>query len=213
PPKRGQEERYLARFRREMEMSRRVRHPHLALTFDAGESQGVNYIVMEYIPGQSLHRLVNREGPLPVARAAKLFSEVAAALDSAHQEGLIHRDLKPSNIIVTPNNHAKVLDLGLALEAGEVADIQVVGGQGYVVGSMDFIAPEQTLDPSKVDGRADIYAMGCTLYYVLTGRPPFPGGTNKDKIRRHRQDEPEAITQVNPRVSEEFAALVGKVMV
>src|SRR5436309_6715072 len=134
PPKRALEEgRYLARFLREMELSRKVRHPHLALTYEAGESQGVHYIVLEYIPGLSLYRLVSREGPLPIPRLARLFAEVANALDYAHRLGLIHRDLKPSNILITPNDHAKVLDLGLALMTGEeTSDPEVVGGQGYV---------------------------------------------------------------------------------
>src|SRR5947209_16536481 len=109
----------LARFRREMEMSQRVAHPHLAWTWEVGVCQGVYYIAMEYIPGKSLHRLVAQEGPLPVARAARLLAEVARALDHAHNQGLIHRDLKPSNIMITPHDHAKVLDLGLALVRGE----------------------------------------------------------------------------------------------
>src|SRR5262245_9626757 len=213
PPKRAREEqRYLARFRREMEMSQKLRHPHIALTYEVGETSGVHYIAMEFIPGLSLYRLVGRDGPLSVPRAAKLFAEVAAALEHAHSQGLIHRDLKPSNILITPNNHAKVLDLGLALEEGEIGAAEVVGGQGYVVGSMDYVAPEQTEDASKVDGRADIYAMGCSLYFALSGRPPFPGGTNKEKIRRHRNEDPEPLGKLNPRVSEEFSYIVTKMM-
>src|SRR5438132_7548187 len=156
PPKRArEEERLLARFRREMEMCQRVAHPHLAWTYEVGVCQGVYYIAMEYIPGKNLYRLVSDEGPLPVRRAARLFGEVAIALDHAHNQGLIHRDLKPSNIIITPHDHAKVLDLGLAIVQGEVpAEREVIGGRGYVVGTMDYIAPEQTENAAKADQRS-----------------------------------------------------------
>jgi len=214
PPRRARaEERILARFQREMDMSQRVAHPHLALTYEAGVCQGVYYIAMEFIPGRSLFRLIMDEGPLKVARAAHLFAEAAAALQHAHAQGLVHRDIKPSNIMVTPNDHAKVLDLGLALMQGEnVEDRAVVGGQGYVVGSMDYIAPEQTTDAARVDERADIYGLGCTLYFALTGRPPFPGGTSIEKIQRHRSREPESLTHLNPAVPGPFAGLVARMM-
>jgi serine/threonine protein kinase len=207
------EERHVARFRREMELSQRVAHPHLALTYETGVCQGVHYLAMEFIPGRSLYRLVNEEGPLAVPRAAALFAEAAAALQHAHEQGLIHRDIKPSNIMITPNDHAKVLDLGLALIQGEhVEDRLVVGGQGYVVGSMDYIAPEQTEDSAGVDERADIYGLGCTLYFALTGRPPFPGGTSKEKIQRHRTEPPPPLMQLNPAVPAAFAGLVALMM-
>src|SRR5262249_27631002 len=183
-PKRAREEaRVLARFRREMEMSQRVAHPHVAWTFEVGVCQGVYYIAMEYIPGGSLFRLVAEKGPLQVPRAARLFAEVASALDHAHHQGLIHRDLKPSNGLITPNDHAKLLDLGLAISQGEQGLArEVIGGAGYVVGTMDYISPEQAEDASSVDPRSDIYGLGCTLYYALTGRPPFPGGTTAEKL-------------------------------
>jgi serine/threonine protein kinase len=168
---------------------------------------------MEYIPGQSLYRVVADGGPLPVPRAARLGAEVASALDHAHHQGLIHRDLKPSNIIITPHDHAKVLDLGLALVQGESgADREVIGGVGYVLGTMDYIAPEQAADSSKVDPRTDIYALGCTLYYAVTGRPPFPGGTATEKIHRHRTEEPTPVSQLNPAVPTEFQALLSRMM-
>jgi serine/threonine protein kinase len=214
PPKRArEEERLLARFRREMEMCQRVSHPHLAWTYEVGKWQGVYYIAMEYIPGRNLYRLVSEEGQLPVPRLARLFAEVCLALDHAHNQGLIHRDLKPSNIIVTPNDHAKVLDLGLALMEGEIqGEREVIGGEGYVVGTMDYIAPEQTTDPSRVDARCDVYALGCTLYFAVTGRPPFPGGSPKDKIKRHRNEEPAPIPQFNPNVPPAFIGLVRQMM-
>src|SRR5437660_5631208 len=214
PPKRArEEERLLSRFRREMEMCQRVAHPHLAWAYEVGVCQGVYYIAMEYIPGQSLYRLVNEQGPLQVARAARLFAEVASALEHAHNQGLIHRDLKPSNIIITPHDHAKVLDLGLALVQGEAPGrLEVVGGRGYVVGTLDYIAPEQAENPTAVDPRSDIYSLGCTLYFALTGQPPFPGGTPLEKIQRHRFEDPTPVPQLNPAIPPGFIGLLRKLM-
>jgi serine/threonine protein kinase len=213
PPRRArEEERVLARFRREMEMSQRVSHPHIAWTCEVGLCQGVYYIAMEYIPGRSLFRVVADDGPLPVPRAARLFSEVAAALDHAHTRGLIHRDLKPANIIITPNDHAKLLDFGLALMEGEEARRDIIGGAGYVVGTMDYIAPEQADNAATVDGRSDLYALGSTLYYALTGRPPFPGGTTSEKLNKHRNEDPEPVPQFNANVPPGFIGLLRRLM-
>jgi serine/threonine protein kinase len=207
------EERMRARFQREMEMSQRVAHPHLAWTYEVGEFRGVPYIAMEYIPGRTLSRLVSEEGPLALSRAARLLAEVASGLEHAHNQGLIHRDLKPSNILITPRDHAKVLDLGLALIHGErVIDASVVGGQGYIVGTMDYISPEQTLDAAKADQRSDIYSLGCTLYYALAGQPPFPGGTSREKIQRHRNDTPQSLATLVPSLPAGFVALVERLM-
>lgn len=213
PPSRWRkEERLLARFQREMELSRRVAHPHLAWTYESGFCLGVYYIAMEYIPGKNLSKVVAENGPLKVPRAARLMAEVASGLEHAHNQGLIHRDLKPSNIMITPNDHAKVLDLGLALMEGEEAEQSVIGGQGYIVGTMDYIAPEQTTDATGVDGRADIYSLGCTLYFALTGQPPFPGGSGRDKVRRHRQEEPRPLRELAPDVPAGFAQLLERMM-
>jgi serine/threonine protein kinase len=213
PPRRArEEERLLARFRREMEMSQRVAHPHIAWTCEVGVCQGVYYIAMEYIPGKSLFRVVAEEGPLPVPRVARLFAEVASALEHAHTRGLIHRDLKPSNIIITPNDHAKLLDLGLALIEGEEAHREIIGGEGYVVGTMDYIAPEQADNAALADARSDLYALGCTLYYALTGRPPFPGGAALEKIQKHRTEDPEPVPHFNTNVPPTFIGLLRRLM-
>jgi eukaryotic-like serine/threonine-protein kinase len=214
PPKRArEEERLLARFRREMEMCQRVSHPHIAWTYEVGVFRGVYYIAREYIPGKSLYRVVADQGLLPVPRLARLFAEVASGLDHAHTRGLIHRDLKPSNILVTPHDHAKLLDLGLALMEGESGGKrEVVGGEGYVVGTMDYIAPEQAENAARADARSDIYGLGATLYYALTGRPPFPGGTPLEKIQRHRTAEPTPVPQLNPNVPPPFIGLMRRMM-
>jgi serine/threonine protein kinase len=213
PSKARSKERLLARFQREMELSQKVAHPHLCRTFEVGQLHGVYYLAMEFIPGQSLSRLVKTYGPLTVPRAARLLAEVASGLHSAHQQGLVHRDLKPGNIMITPHDHAKVLDLGLALMEGEKSDDPTItGGQGYVVGTMDYIAPEQTHDATAVDARADIYALGCTLYYALTGRPPFPGGTSLEKIQRQRNEQPDSLLELLPTLPPGFAAIVRQMM-
>lgn len=215
PPKRAKEEyRMLARFQREMEICQRVDHPHLTRTYEVGQASGVYYIAMEYIRGDVLRKVVTDRGPLTPTRAARIFSEVAEGLQHAHEKGLIHRDLKPSNIMVTPNGHAKVLDLGLAFDVQEVLpeDIKIVGGQGYVVGTMDYIAPEQVDSPTGVDARADIYALGCSMYFALTGRPPFPGGTSIEKMKRHRTENPEYIQDLNPTVPAELCRVIERMM-
>lgn len=214
PPKRAKaSERLLARFRREMELNQRVNHPHLTRTVEVGVHNDVNYIAMEFIPGRNLYKLVHGEGPLAIPRAARLFTEVSLGLEYAHNMGLIHRDLKPSNIMVLPDDHIKVLDLGLALIQGEAeADRTIVGGQGYVVGTMDYLAPEQGEDPLKVDARSDIYSLGCTLYFVLTGQTPFPGGTALQKMLRHRCDPPKPVNELNPSIPPRFAALLTRMI-
>jgi len=214
PQKYKQEERQLARFRREMEICQRVSHPHVTRTFEAGVVNNVYFIAMEYVPGVTLRKRVTDGGPLPVARTARLFAQIAAALDHAHGQGLIHRDLKPGNIMITPNGHAKLLDLGLALIEGEElpVDKSILGGRGYVVGTMDYIAPEQVADPTGVDGRADLYSLGCSAYYVLTGQVPFPGGTSQQKVRRHLTEYAVPVTDLNPTVPSGFAHLIEQLM-
>jgi serine/threonine protein kinase len=214
PPRKAKaKERMLERFRREMELSQRVSHPYIARTFQVGQWKEVQYIAMEFIPGKSLYRLVQENGPLEVPQAARLGAQVASALAHAHGQGLIHRDLKPSNILVMPNGNAKLLDLGLALIEGEnVSDAQIVGGQGYIVGTMDYISPEQTEDSAGVDGRTDIYSLGCTLYYALCGSPPFPGGTSKDKIQRQRSEAPVSLLVLRPTLPAAFVEIVQKMM-
>jgi serine/threonine protein kinase len=214
PERARTEERTLERFKREMELCRRVAHPHIAMTFDVGlvEAKGVYYIAMEYIPGKSLYRVVTDEGPLNVPRVAHFGLEIAAGLEHAHKQGLIHRDLKPSNVVVTPHDHAKILDFGLALVAGEKGAAEIIGGQGYIVGSMDYISPEQTQDASKVDARADVYGLGCTLFFALTGQPPFPGGTSTDKIYKHRNEVPPQLSALRPDVPMDFADIIHRMM-
>ncbi|MCS7271953.1 MAG: serine/threonine protein kinase, partial [Gemmataceae bacterium] len=146
--------------------------------------------------------------------AIRFFADVAAGLHHLHERQLVHRDIKPANIMVTPEGAAKILDLGLALARDEPLpeDIRIAGGKGYIVGTMDYIAPEQARDATAVDHRADLYALGCTMYFALAGTPPFPGGSKKDKIRWQRLVEPLPLRQLNPAVPVPLAELIHQLM-
>ncbi len=210
PPKRAAAERNaLARFQREADMSLCLSHPNVAETLDVGDDAGVQFLVMEYIPGQTLYDMVRDGGPLRVWDAARLFTEVAKGLGHIHRVGLIHRDIKPSNIMVTPDGDAKLLDLGLARHKEEEEQLT---RPGTVVGTMDYVAPEQARANEQADMRSDIYALGCTLYFSIARRPPFAGGDMMSKIYRHRMEDPEPLEKIAKHVPREFAAVVRKMM-
>jgi serine/threonine protein kinase len=215
PRKAAAEPRTEARFLREMELGRYVpAHPHIARVLDAGHAGGVNYIAMEFVPGDTLKAIVTASGTLPVPDAARLFARVADALGAAHAAGLVHRDLKPSNVMVTPDGSAKLLDFGFALRKGEALpdDPAVVGGPGYALGTMDYIAPEQAVNAAAATPASDLYSLGCSLYFSLAGCPPFPGGTASQKIRWHRSDSPPPVRSLNPDVPTDLAVVVARLM-
>jgi serine/threonine protein kinase len=204
------EPRVLARFRREMELGWRVRHPNVVRTCAAGDAGGVHYLALEFVPGRTLRQLVVRGGPLPAGEAARLFADVAAGLQHVHERGLVHRDVKPANVMVRPDGRAVLLDLGLAYSPGEQLpdDPSIVGGRGYVVGTMDYLAPEQAKDAVGVGPAADLYGLGCALHFALTGSVPFPAETTKQKVRRHRRDPVPLVATAPP----EFARFVQQLM-
>jgi serine/threonine protein kinase len=215
PPQLARKEpRMQDRFEREERYYRRVRHPRIVQMLEAGEEHGIRYIALEFVPGRSLQELVSRWGRLEPERAIPLFAEVAEGLQHLHEQNLIHRDVKPANIMVTPQGAAKLLDLGLAIATDEPPpqDIRIAGGKGYIVGTMDYIAPEQARHATAIDHRADLYALGCTLYFALTGTPPFPGGSKRDKIRWQRYAEPIFIRDLNPVVPSALADLVHRLL-
>lgn len=204
------EPRILARFRREMDLGQRVDHPNVVRTLEAGDLDEVHYLALEYVPGWTLRQLVTQRGSLPVGEAAWIFADVAAGLAHLHERGIVHRDVKPSNVMVRPDGDAVILDLGLALMPGEPLpeDPAIAGGRGYVVGTMDYLAPEQATNAVDVGPGADLYSLGCTLFFALTGAPPFPAEDTKQKIRRHRADPPPSL----PHVPSKFASLVAQLM-
>ena len=211
PRRAANEPRMLTRFMREIDVGLTLPpHPHLTRTLDAGASSGVHYLAMEYVPGRTVKQLIAESGPLTVGQAARVFADVAAGLHQAHLAGYVHRDLKPENVIVTPAGRAKLLDFGFALVRGELAptDPTILGGPGYAIGTMDYLAPEQSENPMTVGPAADVYSLGCSLYFAVAGCPPFPGGTPQDKIRWQRTAEPPSVSQINPAIPAEFAHLI-----
>jgi serine/threonine-protein kinase len=161
------------RFLREIQVSARLTHPHILALYDSGASDGLLYYVMPYIEGESLRERLSRETRLPIADAVKLGREVADALDYAHSRGVIHRDVKPENVLLGAG-HATVADFGIA-RAVHVAGIADVAAEGVIIGTPAYMSPEQANGEQDIDGRSDIYSLGCLLFEALVGRPPFHG--------------------------------------
>jgi serine/threonine-protein kinase len=201
----------LSRFQREMELSRRVQHANIARTIDSGIEDGAHYMVMEYVAGDSLYNIVKSEygGPLGVADAARYFVCVLDGLSAAHNAGLVHRDIKPSNLMVTPAGDAKILDLGVARA---LEDANPLARGDVVVGTLDYASPEQLSDAGRADARSDLYSLGCTLYFALSGRAPFEGGDVVNKIFKHRMEHAEPLERVVKGMPAGFAAIVRKLM-
>jgi len=197
-------------FAREIRTQAKLDHPNLVRAYDAGNDGRVHYLVTEYVPGMDLRRLIRSQGPLNVNQAASVIMFAALGLDYAHQSGLIHRDVKPGNILVTPEGIAKVSDLGLAGFLGE--DDENDPRAGKIVGTADYLSPEQIRNPHDICEASDIYSLGCTLYYAITGKVPFPGGTPASKARRHLEETPWHPRRFNPDINEEFVEIIADMM-
>jgi serine/threonine protein kinase len=202
---------FAERFRREVKAAARLAHPNIVAAFDADEVAGTHFLVMEYVAGTTLDRVVARRGPLPVPEACDLVRQAALGLQHAHERGLVHRDIKPHNLVLTPAGQVKILDFGLARVQEEGPTGAASLPSGFLLGTPDYVAPEQACDPRRADVRADIYSLGCTLYHLLAGRPPFPAGTPLQKLLAHqgcsppaletvRGDVPQAVTHVLERM-------------
>ena len=200
------------RFRREAQLAAQLDHPHLARVFDVGDDLGLQFIAMEFIPGLNLRELIQRDGPLPVVTVVNCASQIARALLHMAARGIVHRDLKPSNVMWTPEGVAKLVDMGLARwQTGDEAQGDLTSA-GTTLGTFDYIAPEQARDPRQADARSDIYSLGCTLYHMLTGEPPYPEGTVLQKLLSHQGEAAPDPSQKNPEVPPLLATVVRRMM-
>ena len=188
------------RFYREIEVASQLSHPNIVHAYEAGPIGQLLVLVMEHVDGQDLDQIVKKSGPLPILQACDYIRQAAVGLQYAHERGLIHRDVKPSNLLVSkaqgsrPQGLVKILDLGLArlqepLEGSTTANITIDGGNVGMQGTPDYLSPEQALDFHAADIRSDIYSLGCTLYFLLAGKAPFPGNTLAEKLMKHQQAE------------------------
>ena len=199
----------IASFTREIRTQAQLDHTNLVRAYDAGEDGNAYYLVTEYVPGTDLRRLIRSQGgPLTMQQAASVIMQSAEGLGYAHQQGLLHRDVKPGNILVTPEGIAKVSDLGLSGFMNSDDDPRA----GKVVGTPDYLSPEQIRRPTEVGPSSDIYSLGCTLYYAITAKVPFPGGNVGEKTRRHLYDTPWHPRRFNSEISEEFVEIIADMM-
>ncbi|WP_182870355.1 serine/threonine protein kinase [Rhodopirellula sp. JC639] len=196
-------------FTREIRVQAGLDCPFVVRAYDAGRDGNVHYLVTEYVPGTDLRKLVRRGGPLSMQHAALVISQAARGLQYAHDLGLVHRDVKPGNILVTPEGHAKVSDIGLAAWSMGLDDDPRAG---KIVGTADYLSPEQIRNPRAIGPASDLYSLGCTLYYTVTGKVPFPGGDSKSKCKRHCEQTPWHPRKFAPDLSEDFVDTIADMM-
>ncbi len=202
----------LRRFRVEAQSAAKLDHPNIARVYYVGESGSWHYIVFEFIEGVNLKDLVVQRGPLSVDDSVYFIRQVAEALGHASSRDVVHRDIKPSNILVTPSGQAKLVDMGLARTTELDKSSHDVTASGVTLGTFDYISPEQAKDPRDADVRSDLYSLGCTWYYLLTGQPPFPEGTALQKLLKHGSERPEDPRHFRDDLSPELVAILYKMM-
>ncbi len=200
----------LQRFLREAKSAESLEHPNIVAIFDRGIDQGKHYLVLEYVPGGDLHDYVRDNGPLGIADTVSIIRGVAEGLRYAATQGLIHRDIKPANLLRTPDGQVKIIDLGLALQS-ENEDERVTR-EGTTVGTVDYMSPEQARDSRATTIKSDIYSLGCTMFYLVTGSPPFRGGNIADKLTKHCTLPPPDPRELRPAIPLPLARLVQRMM-
>jgi eukaryotic-like serine/threonine-protein kinase len=201
----------IARFYREMRMIGRLDHPNVIRAFDADQIGELLYIVMEYVPGRSLDRVLEERGPIPPAEAANYTAQAARGLGHSHDRGIIHRDIKPSNLFLSSEGQIKVLDLGLSALMDADSGASFATAAGFVVGTLHYMSPEQSAG-IELDGRSDLFSLGCTMYYLLSGQVPFPGDTVAECLARRIRGGPVPITDLIPELSPRLVHVLDKLL-
>lgn len=204
-----------ARFEREVTVAARLNHPNIVTAFDADHVGGMHVLVMEYVDGGDLWQTVKKNGPLPVDKAVACILQAARGLEAAHAAGILHRDIKPSNLMLDTKGTVKILDLGMASLGADVeasASGEALTEDGALLGTPDFMSPEQALDSRTADARSDIYGLGCTLYFLLTGRLVYPAETRVQTVLAHREQPIPPLRPVVPEVTEPLEAVFRKMV-
>jgi serine/threonine protein kinase len=214
-------------FMREVRAAATLTHPNIVTAFDANEADGRYFLVLEFVDGPNLEQLVRDRGPLPVSQACDFIRQTALGLQCADQRGMLHRDIKPGNLLVQhggADGHSpdliKISDFGLArlqapntpVEGDPAVAGTILTRENTVMGTPDYLSPEQARNLHRTDIRSDLYSLGCTFFYLLTGQVPFPGGKTMDKLIRHSAERPQAVAELRPAVPEPVAAIVHRLM-
>jgi eukaryotic-like serine/threonine-protein kinase len=203
----------LERFRREAQAAAALDHPNIVRAYDFRQEGQMHFLVMEYVNGPSLEDVLLQQGPLPIAVACDYIRQAAIGLQHAHDNGLVHRDVKPANLLVDASGIVKVLDLGLARFAAEgQKSVTQQFDENMVMGTVDYLAPEQAVSLHDVDARADVYSLGATFYALLAGEPPFSEGSVTQKLIWHQMRTPKPIRERRPEVSSDVAGILAAMM-
>lgn len=213
PGKMSRDKQAVERFHREVQAAARLSHPNIVTAYDADETRGVHFLVMEYVAGADLASLIRQQGPCSPARAIDYVLQTARGLQYAHERGVIHRDIKPANLLLSQEGLIKILDMGLAsLSDSQGVVDHALTGTGIVMGTLDYMSPEQGLNTKNADARSDIYSLGCTLYYLLVGKPLYTGDTPVEKILAHREQPIPELCRERPEVSVPLAGVFQKMV-
>ena len=203
---------YLERFHQEARALAHLNHPNIVRAYDVDHDGNIHYLVMEFVDGTDLQAIVSRSGPMAFATAAEYVRQSGEGLSYAHRSGLIHRDIKPANLLIDKTGTIKILDMGLARFCDESQGSLTREYDQKMIGTVDYLAPEQAIDSHAVDARADIYSLGCTLYFLLTGDAPFPQGTIPQRLLQHQSAEPADIRTIRPDAPQALINICSKMM-